>query len=118
MRVTGREGFSGNFSPHEEDAGPAAGCVVAERRAGVAAASVSAADVQQWISAQLSAGTVAPPDSVMPGDLDAVVGATISCAVTRGDETRGVTVTVETLDNGCPVEPERRRGSKAAISRK
>ncbi|MFN8072603.1 MAG: DUF4333 domain-containing protein [Mycobacterium sp.] len=82
----------------------AAGCVVAlSAGAGVAAASVSAADVQQWISAQLSAGTVAPPDSVMcPGDLDAVVGATISCAVTRGDETRGVTVTVETLDNGVP----------------
>lgn len=68
--------------------------------AGTAAASVSAADVQQWISTQLSTGSMPPPDSVVcPGDLDSVVGATVTCAVTRGDETRGVTVTVESLDN-------------------
>jgi hypothetical protein len=82
----------------------AAGCVIAlSAGAGVAGASVSAADVQQWISAQLNAQAVAPPDSVVcPGDLDVVVGAWINCAVTRGDETRGVTVTVETIDNGVP----------------
>ena len=69
--------------------------------AGVASASVSAADLQQWISSQLGAQSDSPPDSVAcPGDLDATVGASVTCAVTKGDETRGVAVTVEALDNG------------------
>lgn len=68
---------------------------------GVASASASAADVQQWISRQLAAQAGAAPDSVTcPGDLDLTVGASITCAVTNGDETRGVTVTVQPLEGG------------------
>ena len=68
--------------------------------AGVASASVTAADLQQWISSQLGSQSDAPPDSVVcPGDLDTAVGASITCAVTRGDETRGVTITVDSVDN-------------------
>jgi hypothetical protein len=32
-----------------------------------------------------------------PGDLDTAVGASVTCAVTKGEETRGITVTVESL---------------------
>ena len=68
--------------------------------AGISSASVSAADLQQWLSSQLGAQSDSPPDSVVcPGDLDATVGATVTCAVTKGDETRGDAVTVESLDN-------------------
>ena len=68
--------------------------------AGVASASVSTADLQQWISSQLGAQSGAPPDSVVcPGDLDTTAGTSITCAVTTGDETRGVTVTVDSVDN-------------------
>lgn len=69
--------------------------------AGIASASVSAADLQQMISSQLTDQAGSPPDSVVcPGDLDTAVGASITCAVTKSDETRGVTVTVASLDNG------------------
>jgi len=68
--------------------------------AGIASASVSAADLQQVISAQL-AQTGSAPDSVeCPGDLATDLGASINCAVTKGDETRGVTVSVVSMDNG------------------
>lgn len=67
---------------------------------GVASATVSAADLQQWLATQLSTPPNPPPDSVVcPADLDTVVGASITCAVTRGDETRGVTITVDSVDN-------------------
>jgi hypothetical protein len=79
--------------------------------AGAASASVTAADLQQWLSSQLAAQADSPPDSVAcPGDLDATVGASITCAVTRGDETRGVTVTVTSLDGDAinfNIEPAR-----------
>lgn len=70
--------------------------------AGIASAAVSATDVQQMIGSELAAGGEAAPDSVQcPGDLAADVGASITCAVTRGDETRGVTATVTSVaDDG------------------
>lgn len=69
--------------------------------AGVASASVSAADLQQMISSELANQAGSPPDSVVcPRDLDTDIGASVTCAVTSGDETRGVTVTVASLDNG------------------
>lgn len=69
--------------------------------AGVASASVNVADVEQMISAQLGAEAGSPPDSVdCPGDLASDVGASVTCAVTRGDETRGVTATVASVNDG------------------
>lgn len=69
--------------------------------AGIASASMSAAELQEMISSQLAsqAGTV--PDAVScPGDLAPELGASITCAVTAGGETRGVTITVASVDNG------------------
>lgn len=68
---------------------------------GVASASVTAADVQQMISSQLAAQSGSAPDSVeCPHDLEPEVGASITCAVTRFDETRGVTATVTSVQDG------------------
>lgn len=81
----------------------AAGSVLAlSLGSGIASASVSAADLQQMISSEI--GTQgAPPDSVAcPEDLASDVGASVTCAVTKGDETRGVTVSVVSVDNGQP----------------
>ncbi len=78
----------------------AAGSVLAlSMGAGIASASVSAAELQQMISSQLAAQAGSPPDSVVcPGDLATDAGASITCAVTKGDETRGVTVSVASVD--------------------
>jgi hypothetical protein len=52
------------------------------------------------ISSQMAqAGTT--PDAVScPGDLAPELGAAVTCAVTLGGETRGVTITVASVDNG------------------
>lgn len=69
--------------------------------AGIASASVSAADLQQMISSQLSSQAGSGPATVnCPGDLDTDIGASITCAVTMGGETRGVTITVASIENG------------------
>lgn len=69
--------------------------------AGVASAAVSAADLQQMISSQLASQAGSPPDSVVcPGDLATDPGASITCAVTKGPETRGVTVSVTSVVDG------------------
>jgi hypothetical protein len=61
---------------------------------------MSATDVEQMISAQLGAQGSAPDSVDCPGELPENVGASITCAVTRGDETRGVTATVAAVDDG------------------
>lgn len=70
--------------------------------AGIASAAVTAADLQQMISSQLGAQAGSPPDAVVcPGDLATDVGASITCAVTKDGETRGVTLSVVSVeDNG------------------
>lgn len=69
--------------------------------AGIASASVSAADLQQMISSQLAGQAGSAPDSVScPGDLATDPGASITCAVTKNGETRGVTVSVASVNNG------------------
>ena len=82
----------------------AAGCVLAlSLGAGIASASVSAPDLEQMISSQLDTQGGSPPDSVAcPSDLVTDVGASVTCAVTKDDETRGVTVSVVSVDNGQP----------------
>ena len=69
--------------------------------AGIASASVSAPELQQMISSQLAVQGGTAPDVVdCPGELTTDIGSSITCAVTFGDETRGVTVTVVSVDNG------------------
>lgn len=71
--------------------------------AGIASASVSAADLQQLISSQLAAQAGTPPNAVdCPEDLATDIGSSTTCAVTFGDETRGFTITVVSVDNGQP----------------
>ena len=80
----------------------AAGSVLAlSVGAGIASASVSAADLQQMISTQLAAQAGSPPDSVVcPGDLATDPGASITCSVTKDAETRAVTVSVASVNDG------------------
>ncbi len=67
--------------------------------AAVASAAVSAQDVQEMISDQLTPNLGIGPDSVVcPGDLATDLGASITCQVTAGGETHGVTVTVSSTD--------------------
>lgn len=69
--------------------------------AGIASASMSAAEVQEMISSQLAGQAGLPPAAVnCPGELATDIGSSITCAVTMGDETRGVTITVVSVDNG------------------
>ena len=69
--------------------------------AGIASAAVSAAELQDMISNQMASQGGSPPDSVVcPDDLSPDVGASVTCAVTKNGETRGVTVTVASVDNG------------------
>ena len=69
--------------------------------AGIASASMSAAEVQEMISSQLASQAGLPPAAVnCPGELATDIGSSITCAVTMGDETRGVTITVVSVDNG------------------
>ena len=69
--------------------------------AGVASASVSAAELQQMITSELAGQVGAVPVAAdCPGDLATDVGSSITCAVTIGDETRGVTITVASAENG------------------
>lgn len=66
---------------------------------GVASASVSAGDVQQMITDQLTPKLGVAPDSVVcPGDLPTDVGASITCQVSAGGETHGVNVSVASVD--------------------
>ena len=80
----------------------AAACLLAlSAGAGIAAAAVSAAELQDMISNQMASQGGSPPDSVVcPADLSADLGASVTCAVTKNGETRGVTVTVASVDNG------------------
>jgi hypothetical protein len=68
--------------------------------AGIATASVSAVELQDMLSSQMAqAGTT--PDAVScPSGLAPELGAAVTCAVTMGGETRGVTITVASVDNG------------------
>lgn len=69
--------------------------------AGVASASVTAAELQEMISSQLASQAGTAPDAVdCPGDLEPELGASVTCAVTAGGETRGVTITVASVENG------------------
>lgn len=69
--------------------------------AGIATASVSAAELQDMISSQLASQAGSAPVAVScPGDLAPELGASVTCAVTMGSETRGVTITVASVDNG------------------
>ena len=80
----------------------AAGSLIAlSAGAGIASAAMSAAEVQEMISSQLTAQAGTPPVAVdCPGELATDIGSEITCAVTFGDETRGVTITVVSVDNG------------------
>ena len=52
------------------------------------------------VSAQLAAQAGMPPAAVdCPGELATDIGSSITCAVTIGDETRGVTITVVSVDD-------------------
>jgi hypothetical protein len=68
--------------------------------AGIASASVSAAELQDMLSSQMAqAGTT--PDAVScPDGLAPELGSAVTCAVTMGGETRGVTITVASVENG------------------
>lgn len=69
--------------------------------AGVASASVGAVELQDMISSKLAAlGGTAPEAVQCPGDLASEIGSSITCAVTVGGETRGLTITVVSVDNG------------------
>ena len=66
---------------------------------GVASAAVSASDLQMMISSQLAAQLGSPPDSVTcPGELKTEPGAAITCQVSARGETRGITVTVASVE--------------------
>lgn len=68
---------------------------------GIATASVSATELQEMISSQLASQAGTPPDAVnCPSDLDPTLGSSVTCAVSLGDQTQGVTVTVESVDDG------------------
>lgn len=69
--------------------------------AGIASASVSAAELQQMISSEIASQTGTAPDAVnCPSDLAPDLGAAVTCAVEMAGETRGVTITVASMDNG------------------
>ena len=80
----------------------AAGSLVAlSAGAGIASASVGAAELQEMISSQFASQAGAAPEAVScPGGLAPEPGASVTCAVTMGGETRGVTITVASVDNG------------------
>lgn len=69
--------------------------------AGIASASVSAAELQEMISSEIASQAGTPPDAVnCPSDLAPDLGSAVTCAVTMGGETRGVTITVASADDG------------------
>jgi hypothetical protein len=68
--------------------------------AGVASASVSAAELQDMLSSQLAQAGSQPDAVSCPDGLAPEPGAAVTCAVTMGGETRGVTITVASVDNG------------------
>ena len=68
--------------------------------AGVASAAVSAQEMEQMISDQLTPQLGEQPDSVVcPTDLETDLGASVTCEVTAGGETHGVMVTVAAVDD-------------------
>lgn len=67
--------------------------------AGIASAEVSAADVQQMISDQLTPKLGATPDSVVcPNALATEAGASVTCDVNVGGVAHAVMVTVAEVD--------------------
>ena len=68
--------------------------------AGIASASVSAAELQDMLSSQMAQAGTAPDAVSCPDGLAPELGAAVTCAVTMGGETRGVTITVASVDNG------------------
>jgi hypothetical protein len=68
---------------------------------GIATASVGAAELQEMISSQFASQGGLVPDAVScPGGLAPELGASVTCAVTMSGETRGITITVASVDNG------------------
>lgn len=66
---------------------------------GVASADVSADQLQNMISSQMAARAGSPPDAVVcPEGLITTAGSAVTCQVTMGGETRGVTVSVASVD--------------------
>ena len=67
--------------------------------AGCSATAVEAADVEDQVSTQLEAEVGEEPDKVeCPEDLDAEVGATMTCVLTEGEDTLDVDVEVTEVD--------------------
>lgn len=66
---------------------------------GIASADVSADQLQNMISSQMASRAGAPPDSVVcPEGLATTVGSAVTCEVTAGGQTRGVTVSVASVE--------------------
>ena len=62
---------------------------------------VAQAEVEEKISAELTAQVGQEPDDVScPGDLDAEAGAEMTCTLTAGEETIDVYVTVASVEYG------------------
>ena len=68
--------------------------------AGIASASVSAVELQDMLSSQMAQSGTTPDAVSCPDGLAPELGAAVTCAVTMGGETRGVTITVASVDNG------------------
>ncbi len=82
-------------------AGAAGFLIALSAGAGVASASLGAAELQEMISSKLAGlGGTAPEAVQCPGDLTSEIGSSITCAVTVDGETRGLTITVVSVDNG------------------
>ncbi len=64
------------------------------------ASTVTADDVEKQITSKLQGTDGSAPDSAdCPGDLDAEVGATLTCTVTAGEEEFEVEVEVTSVDD-------------------
>ncbi|WP_372729896.1 DUF4333 domain-containing protein [Nocardioides sp.] len=68
---------------------------------GCSASAVDRADVEEQISAELAAQVGEEPDDVScPGDLDAEVGAEMTCVLSAGGDTIDVYVVVTSVEDG------------------
>lgn len=64
------------------------------------ASTVAAEDVEKQITSKLQGSDGSKPDSAdCPGELDAEVGATLTCSVTAGEETFDVEVEVTEVED-------------------
>lgn len=62
-------------------------------------ATVAQSDVEKQITSKLALNDGSHPDSAScPGDLDAKVGATMTCTATAGSDTADIKVTVTKVD--------------------